>query len=221
MLRNEVEYRNARKQIEELRSELGKRKTQVEREVSRATVAVADALRMKVRDIEQEIDEYEDLKEGRVSTLTIDDFDDLGELVTKARIARGWSQADLAEELDMESQQIQRYERNDWEKISLWRLQEIVETLGFNVRVQARLNRQSWNQIHSHLAKELSEHKSQLEAARESAHEGVRSSWRAYQNAAYDVYVAERDAARSYTERDRDDLVEDVQHVKELEPEVV
>lgn len=139
MLRNELEYRNSKRQIEELRSELDKRRLIVERDVSQSTNAVSDALKMKIGDIESEIEEYEALREGRIPALNIDSFDDIGKLVTKARIARGWSQADLAEALDMEPQQVQRYERNDWQKISLWRLQEVVEAINLDVYVRARL----------------------------------------------------------------------------------
>ena len=46
-----------------------------------------DALRMQVEDLEREISEYEDLKEGCLLSLGADDLDSLGELVTKARIA--------------------------------------------------------------------------------------------------------------------------------------
>jgi transcriptional regulator with XRE-family HTH domain len=136
MLRNELEYRNAKKQIEYLRTELEKRNPVTTKEASQI---VADALEMKIEDIEREIAEYEDLKEGLVSALDIDSFDDIGELIIKARIARNWSQADLAKALDMDQQQVQRYERNDWQKISLWRLQEVVEALDLDVVVHARL----------------------------------------------------------------------------------
>lgn len=51
--------------------------------------AVIDALRMQIEDIEREISEYENLKEGRLLSFGADDLDSLGELITKARIARG------------------------------------------------------------------------------------------------------------------------------------
>ena len=40
-------------------------------------------------------------------------MDEFGEVVTKARIARGWSQADLARVLGIKPQQVQRYESVD------------------------------------------------------------------------------------------------------------
>ncbi len=100
-------------------------------------MAAADALRTQIEDSEHELAEYDDLKKGLRSNFEAGSLDEFGEVITKARIARGWSQADLAETLGMEQQQVQRYERYDWQKISLWRLQEVVETLGIDVAIHA------------------------------------------------------------------------------------
>jgi HTH-type transcriptional regulator/antitoxin HigA len=139
MLSNELEYRHARKKLEALRSEVEKRSLAVERETSQTVRAVIEALKMKIGDIKREIADYEDLKNGKLSEFEADSLDEFGELVTKARIAKGWSQADLAEAVGIHSQQIQRYERNDWQKINLWRLQEIVEILRLRLNIHAHL----------------------------------------------------------------------------------
>lgn len=98
-----------------------------------------DALRMQIEDLEREISEYEDLKEGRLLSFGAEDLDSLGELLTKARIARGLTQAGLGEILGMTQQQVQRYERDGWQKISLWRLAEAAGALGLDVNVRAML----------------------------------------------------------------------------------
>jgi ribosome-binding protein aMBF1 (putative translation factor) len=104
------------------------------------TAGVINGLRMQVSDIKKQLAEYSRLKRGLETDLTAESFDDVGELVIKARITRGWSQADLAKALDMEPQQVQRYERNEWQKISLWRLQEVVEALNLDIVVHAQLH---------------------------------------------------------------------------------
>jgi ribosome-binding protein aMBF1 (putative translation factor) len=139
MLRNEIEYRHAKRQLEDLQAEIEKRSLAVERDAPENSRAVVDALEMKIDDIKREIADYEDLKNGRVLEFQARDLDDLGEMVTKWRIARGWSQADLAEALGTHQQQIQRYERNDWQKINLWRLQEVVEVLRVRLNIFAQL----------------------------------------------------------------------------------
>ena len=136
MIRNEIERRNAEKELNYLRTEL---KKQVDADNDSVAYEVAEALRLKYSDIETEIREYDDLKAGLVSVVKADSLDELGALLVKARIARGWSQADLAEELDMEPQQVQRYERSDWQKASLWRLQEAAEALELDLRLRGAL----------------------------------------------------------------------------------
>ena len=137
MIRNEVERRNAEKQVKYLRSELEKRPCEGS---SEATRGVMGALHMQLSDIEREIDEYERLKRGSRRVLMAAALDGLGELLIKARISRGWSQAKLAAELGMETQQVQRYEKDDWQKISFWRLQEVVDALDLGVEIRADLD---------------------------------------------------------------------------------
>jgi hypothetical protein len=137
VIRSESERRRAEEQVEYLQSELAK--IPASEQEDEVTASVINGLRMQISDIEDNLAQYDRLKKGSEPVLTADSFDDIGELVIKARIARGWSQADLARALDMEPQQVQRYERYDWEKISLWRLQEVVEALRLRCYIHAYL----------------------------------------------------------------------------------
>ena len=140
MIRNDKEYRHSKERLSELEAEL-KKLSSVRRAAGRDEVAsaVIDALRMQIEDLEREISEYEDLKEGRLLSFGADDLDSLGELITKARIARGFTQAELGELLDMTQQQVARYERDGWQKISMWRLAEAADALGLDMSICARL----------------------------------------------------------------------------------
>ncbi|MGF1473049.1 MAG: helix-turn-helix domain-containing protein [Rubrobacteraceae bacterium] len=140
MIRNDKEYRHSKERLSELEMELqrlllGRRSDEQEPVAS----AVIDALRMQIENIEEEISEYEDLKEGRLLSFITDDLDSFGELITKARIARGLTQAELGELLGMTQQQVARYERDGWQKISLWRLAEAADALGLGLGIRARL----------------------------------------------------------------------------------
>ena len=138
MIRNEKEYKHAASKLSELEDEL--QKLSSDRSASNEVAsAVVDALRMQIEDAEREVSEYEDLKEGRLLSFGADDLDSLGELVTKARIARGLTQAELADILGTTQQQVARYERDGWQKISLWRLAEAADALGLNLSIRARL----------------------------------------------------------------------------------
>ena len=113
MIRNDKVYRHSKEQLSELEAELHKLSS-LHRSTGRDEVAsaVVDALRMQKEDLERGISEYEDLKEDRLLSFGAEDLDSLGELVTKARIARGNTQAELGELLGMTQQQVQRYERD-------------------------------------------------------------------------------------------------------------
>ncbi|MGI9049676.1 MAG: helix-turn-helix domain-containing protein [Rubrobacteraceae bacterium] len=141
MIRNDREYRHAKEQLGNLQANLDELldfQRSSERRSEEAP-AVMDAVGMQMEDIRREISEYEDLKEGRMLSFETGSLDSLGELLTKARIARGLTQEQLAAELEMTQQQIARYERDGYQKISLWRLAEIAETLQVDLNVRARL----------------------------------------------------------------------------------
>lgn len=140
MIRNDKEYRHSKERLSELEIELrGLSSARRSAEQDEVALAVIDALRMQIEDLEHEIAEYEDLKEGRLLSFGADDLDSLGELITKARIARGLTQTELGELLSMTQQQVARYERDGWQKISLWRLAEAADALGLDLSVRARL----------------------------------------------------------------------------------
>jgi HTH-type transcriptional regulator / antitoxin HigA len=140
MIRTDKEYRHTKNQLSELGAELQRHspsRHSAERDV--VSSAVVDALRMQIEDLEREISEYENLKKGRLLSFGADNLDSLGELITKARIACGLTQAELGEILGMTQQQVARYERDGWQKISLWRLAEAAGALGLEVNIRARL----------------------------------------------------------------------------------
>jgi HTH-type transcriptional regulator/antitoxin HigA len=142
MIRNDKDYRHSKERLSELEAEL-KELSSVRSSAGReeeVASAVIDALRMQIEDLEREISEYEDLKEGRLLSFGADDLDSLGELVTKARIACGLTQAELGDLLGMSQQQVARYERDGWQKISVWRLAEAADALGLDVNIRARLS---------------------------------------------------------------------------------
>jgi HTH-type transcriptional regulator / antitoxin HipB len=84
--------------------------------------------------LKQEIAEYEELKSGRIAVFQIESFNELPIALIKARIASGMTQKELAEKIDTQEQQIQRYEANHYQAISFDRLMKIVGALGISFR---------------------------------------------------------------------------------------
>lgn len=92
--------------------------------------AEANALRSQIADMDAEISEYELLKSGQISITERYSLAELPRILVQARIAQGLSQTDLAQQLGMKPQQVQRYEATDYMGASLARLIEISSLLG-------------------------------------------------------------------------------------------
>ena len=65
--------------------------------------------------------------------LNIGSFNEISDVLIKGRIAKGWTQGDLAAELGIKEQQIQRYESTDYETASLARITEVFMALGLKL----------------------------------------------------------------------------------------
>lgn len=92
--------------------------------------AEIEALKSQIADVEAELAEYDRLKSGQVSFSKSYALEELPRVLVQARIASGMSQTDLAQQLSMKPQQIQRYEATDYMGASLSRLIEICRVLG-------------------------------------------------------------------------------------------
>lgn len=88
-----------------------------------------DALRSQIAELEAEIAEYDLLRLGKVSFSETCSLSELPRVLVEARIARGLTQTDLAERLNMKPQQVQRYEATNYMSASLARLIEVASAL--------------------------------------------------------------------------------------------
>ena len=93
----------------------------------------ADALAGMVEDLRTELAEYEQLRDGTTTTIEATSLAGLADALIKARIARGWTQADLARKLDVAEQQVQRDEANRYAGAALSRLCAIADALDIDV----------------------------------------------------------------------------------------
>jgi HTH-type transcriptional regulator/antitoxin HipB len=93
-----------------------------------------DALKAQMEVFEDELQCYEQLKNKEIPLVNIGSFTDLHEPLIKARIARGWTQADLAQKLQLKEQQIQRYEQSNYATASMFRMQEVATALNIEIK---------------------------------------------------------------------------------------
>lgn len=95
--------------------------------------ASIDGMKSLREDILEELAEYDALKRGEIHLQHVQNLQDLPEALIKARIARGWSQKDLAKRLRIREQQVQRYENDEYERVPFWRMVEIASVLGVQI----------------------------------------------------------------------------------------
>ncbi len=91
------------------------------------------AIKSQIKDFEEEIEQYVQLKKGKCRYIEIKSFEGVNEALIQARIGRGWTQAELADQLEMKEQQIQRYESCDYSTASMARITEVATALGLHI----------------------------------------------------------------------------------------
>lgn len=125
MIRNETQRRRAIRERKEL--------------VAAASSGEANT-DQRLGELERELAEYEALRSGEARTLAADGLENVGELLIKARIARGLTMSELGELLSMSEQQVGRYEQESWSRASLWRLEQVAGALELEVDIRASLS---------------------------------------------------------------------------------
>jgi HTH-type transcriptional regulator / antitoxin HigA len=138
VITNEVQYRATKAHLDRfeeaaanIEARAGKR--------TKLELLELDAIRSQSDDLRAELDDYDQLRSGEQSTFDAASLEELSTVLVRARIARGWTQRQLAEALGMAEQQIQRYEANDYRSTSLARLCDIANALGITVAQHAEL----------------------------------------------------------------------------------
>jgi transcriptional regulator with XRE-family HTH domain len=138
MIKNDRQYRLTKAQVRQFTDALaGLKQSRPLQNVDPQLVEVQRrAMESQLEEMAGDLKEYEDLKTGNVSVFEAQSLADLPCLLVKARIARGTTQKELAERLDLKEQQIQRWEANDYHGASLESLKSIAEALGVVLRQQ-------------------------------------------------------------------------------------
>jgi len=126
-----------------IKSDAQRERTAVQIEGFRRALAVAEqekpgiraaALRgsykSMIRQLEDELQEYDRLKAGDLALPHIERLDQIAPFIAKIRIAKGVSQTELARRLGLSKQVISRYEETDYQTVAVGRLQEILDAVG-------------------------------------------------------------------------------------------
>lgn len=129
MITNERQYEHTRAQVARFHAEILEAET---RPASKKRDMVVAGMRAQIAPLEAALHAYEQLKAsgGRDFSAPLKD---LGEMLTQARVARGWLQKELAQKLDVAVGTIERYEKNDYTSASLMTVLDAARVLGLEV----------------------------------------------------------------------------------------
>lgn len=133
MIKNERQYRITKAQAARLDHALAEliQSSKSERNIHPLLLkAEKEGINSQLADLRAEIKEYEDLKAGKYVVPALDPFTEFPIVLIKARIAKGLTQKELAVQLGLKEQQIQKYESTEYASASLSRVKEVAEALG-------------------------------------------------------------------------------------------
>jgi hypothetical protein len=144
MITNEREYRIARAELRRFEEDLSKPRVVADQPgVHPALVAAAPTfLNQQLEELRAEIREYEELRSGLHRSWEFSDLSSLPQVLIESRIARGLTQRQLADELKVREQAIQRYEDNRYAGASFERITDVVGALGLYINVVVSLDPQ-------------------------------------------------------------------------------
>ncbi|MDY0279040.1 MAG: helix-turn-helix transcriptional regulator [Salinivirgaceae bacterium] len=134
MIKNNRQYRITRSQSKKFEEALQQLHTKGSKLHPLLQKAQKEAILSQLEDLRAEMREYEALRSGIVDFSEIENIERLPEAIIKARIASGLTQKNLAEQIGLKEQQIQRYEATDYKTASFGRLLEIANILNLKLK---------------------------------------------------------------------------------------
>lgn len=138
MITNEKQYKITKAQADKFYEALNKLNSESLPSIPPVLAkAQSDALKSLYEDLKEQVTEYEMLKSGKVCFSEANNFDELPLILVKARIAQGLTQTELAEKLNLKTQQIQRYEADLYSSASFRRLSDIARVLKIKIKDSA------------------------------------------------------------------------------------
>lgn len=139
MITNEVQRRSTEAHLRRFEEALANLAAKAGEKPTKLAQLEIDAVRAQASDLQAELDEYDRLRSGEVSSIEASSLEELSTLLIKSRIARGWTQLQLADALGVAEQQVQRYESTEYRSASLARICDVAAALGITVTERADL----------------------------------------------------------------------------------
>jgi len=141
MIKNEKQYKAAKAKLERwLKSQ-----NQLRHKVTRPDWLADEqsfGVKQEIAQLRKEVKEYEDILSGKAKLPDPSLITEIPHLLISWRIARHWTQRQLADRIGMHENQIQKYEAEDYSCASLETISRIAEALKEGNPVARRSSRQ-------------------------------------------------------------------------------
>jgi HTH-type transcriptional regulator / antitoxin HigA len=105
--------------------------------------AVRGSYEAMLRQLENEVREYDRLKSGELDLPPVKRLKDVAPHIARMRIAKGLSQTDLARLLGVAKQAVSRWEDNDYQTVGIARMQEILDAIGIKMEIKLSVARRT------------------------------------------------------------------------------
>ena len=141
MITTEHQFRITKGEIKRLEEALSKVAEQNKDLHPKLQTAMRESLDSQLQELCEQVAEYEALRDGKITSLEFDSLAGVPIGLIKARIAKGLTQKELAESLNLKEQQIQRYEATLYEGAGLDRIQQVANVLGMRELVKLEFSK--------------------------------------------------------------------------------
>jgi HTH-type transcriptional regulator/antitoxin HigA len=145
MVQNERQYKVTKGQIAKLEGALKSSRDLCGKMDPRVFSAMIGGIEWEINRLQQQLYNYEELKV--TSSLTMHSVEELSQILVKARIARGYTQKELAERVGVKPQQIQKYEVTGYRSASWKRILEVMDALGLDFEAHVPLKKGSTDPV--------------------------------------------------------------------------
>jgi HTH-type transcriptional regulator/antitoxin HigA len=139
ILTNEQEYERTKKHLTNFNGELAALEAASSRMDEAEYLGKKSGYVRMIAKLEDQLKGYDDLRSGQVTEIECDGLEELPELLTKARIARGQSVEDLAAKLKWKTGALVRLEESEYERATWTQINEVADALRLRLRMRVNL----------------------------------------------------------------------------------
>jgi ribosome-binding protein aMBF1 (putative translation factor) len=146
MVKNEKQYKITQRKLRELNEQIASTVNDKNKNPLRNQLIIA-TLNSNKKELEHELFTYESLKKSKRGILKERLISELPSMITEFKIMSGLTQKELAEQLGLKEQQLQRYEADNFKRVTFKNLLRFFDLIGLEIRIkETRMSRTNQRQ---------------------------------------------------------------------------